>query len=307
MAASSEVANAADDLSSFQLFQASRRFYQADAIWFKSLPDQLLSVMTSSHNLGFAAVLFWIFAPLAKADEPRVIHAFIALCDNASQGIVPVPAKIGNGDDLVDNLYWGCDDAILPLLKRSKAWKKLLLGKPPDQEIILERAVYLHQQSGAVLVADAYRGKEIKAAIRDYFSALAGKLSVEITLGERKISAGGKAGLVAYLGHDGLMEFPAEVAEKQPGRVPAMAVALCCKSQDYFKQHIESTGAKPILLTTQLMYPGGFLLLNATEAWIGDAEPSGLLQRVAASYAKNQGISQKSAAGVFWVPEKTPK
>ncbi|EDY21883.1 hypothetical protein CfE428DRAFT_0008 [Chthoniobacter flavus Ellin428] len=37
------------------------------------------------------------------------IHVFVALADNATQGIVPVPAKIGNGDDAEHNLYWGRD------------------------------------------------------------------------------------------------------------------------------------------------------------------------------------------------------
>src|SRR5688572_22804615 len=31
--------------------------------------------------------------------EAQVIHIFVALCDNKYQGIVPVPAKIGNGQD----------------------------------------------------------------------------------------------------------------------------------------------------------------------------------------------------------------
>ena len=31
--------------------------------------------------------------------EARSIRAFVALCDNDSQGIAPVPPRIGNGDD----------------------------------------------------------------------------------------------------------------------------------------------------------------------------------------------------------------
>ncbi|MBS1655648.1 MAG: hypothetical protein JSU05_12430, partial [Bacteroidetes bacterium] len=38
----------------------------------------------------------------------KTIHVFVALCDNKYQGIVPVPAKIGNGQDPANNLYWGC-------------------------------------------------------------------------------------------------------------------------------------------------------------------------------------------------------
>jgi hypothetical protein len=40
--------------------------------------------------------------------ETKIIHVFVALCDNDSQGIVPVPKKIGNGNDPDNNLYWGC-------------------------------------------------------------------------------------------------------------------------------------------------------------------------------------------------------
>jgi hypothetical protein len=37
----------------------------------------------------------------------RVVHVFVALADNQHQGIVPVPAKLGNGDSPLTNLYWG--------------------------------------------------------------------------------------------------------------------------------------------------------------------------------------------------------
>jgi len=32
---------------------------------------------------------------------------FVALADNFNQGIVPVSAKLGNGDNPKTNLYWG--------------------------------------------------------------------------------------------------------------------------------------------------------------------------------------------------------
>ena len=38
---------------------------------------------------------------------PVVVHVVVALCDNEHQGIVPVPATLGNGQDPRNNLYWG--------------------------------------------------------------------------------------------------------------------------------------------------------------------------------------------------------
>jgi hypothetical protein len=52
----------------------------------------------------------------------REIRAIVALADNATQGIIPVPAKIGNGNDPDHNLYWGCSEALKPVLKRSADW-----------------------------------------------------------------------------------------------------------------------------------------------------------------------------------------
>ncbi len=47
--------------------------------------------------------------PLQAQDEHavRTIHVFVALADNQNQGIVPVPAALGNGEDPERNLYWG--------------------------------------------------------------------------------------------------------------------------------------------------------------------------------------------------------
>jgi hypothetical protein len=237
--------------------------------------------------------------------KPQVLHAFVALCDNASQGIIPVAPKIGNGDDLSNNLYWGCDEAIVPCLQKSADWKKISISTPGGQEVILSRAIFIHKSSGAILVADAYRGKEIRLALRDYFAALAGTLNLELEVQGKSISAGGRAGFIAYVGHDGLMEFPAVVPQRDTARPPVAAVAFSCRSQAFFQKHIESVNATPYILTTQLMYPGGFLLQSAAECWIAGKSGEILKQRVAKGYAKNQGISQKSAEGVFWVPAPT--
>jgi hypothetical protein len=57
-------------------------------------------------------LLFVAVVSLAQA-APKQIRVFVALCDNKTQGIVPVGEKIGNGDDPDSNLYWGCSDGFL--------------------------------------------------------------------------------------------------------------------------------------------------------------------------------------------------
>src|SRR3954465_1854650 len=147
-------------------------------------------------------VLLMLISPCAAAE--RVVHIFVALADNASQGIERVPAKIGNGDDPEPNLYWGCDDGVKAVFSRSKVWKRMAASDPDGEGPILQRLVFYNAAANAWLVADGYRAKEIKQRLTDSFSALAGTLKAEAPAGERPAAAGGAADLVAYAGHDGL-------------------------------------------------------------------------------------------------------
>ncbi len=62
----------------------------------------------------------------------KLTYTVVALCDNKFQGIVPVPAGIGNGDSPRTNLYWGCGYGVSTYFKKSKDWvlikkKRLIL------------------------------------------------------------------------------------------------------------------------------------------------------------------------------------
>ena len=70
-------------------------------------------------------LLFLLLMLIPCPAAERVIHVFVALADNASQGIQRVPPKIGNGDDPENNLYWGCDDGMKTVFSRSKVWKRI--------------------------------------------------------------------------------------------------------------------------------------------------------------------------------------
>jgi hypothetical protein len=232
--------------------------------------------MFPSPSMRF--LLFLLLAAAAHAADPARIHVFVALADNKSQGILPVPAKIGNGDDAGHNLYWGCDD------KASADWKSKT-ATPSGKAAVLARVVFTHKSGKWELTADAYRGSAIRECINDFFAALA--------------SDDPNLPLVAFIGHDGLMDFglpEAATAKRGPGRE---AIVLCCMSANYFGPHLAAVNAKPVLLTTQLMYPGGFLLRAALDGWVAKETPEQIRQRAAAAYARNQKIGVKAAAGVF--------
>ncbi len=234
----------------------------------------------------------------------KVIHVQVALCDNASQGIAPVPAKIGNGDDPANNLYWGCSDGARSIFAKSPSWKRLSAGKVDDRPEILERLVFQHQQNQAILVIDAWQGAQIKPCIRQFCQSLAGQyyesLKLKAAKGEATINLGGGADFLAFIGHNGLMEFQIPQYPANPNRKQTVSAAVfCCKSQSFFSGHLEKAGAKPVLLTASNMYPGAFLLHEVLNGWFANEDHPSLRQRAARAYAKNQGISTKGALTVF--------
>jgi hypothetical protein len=136
---------------------------------------------------------------LLAQDVPRVVHVFVALADNQNQGIVPVPAALGNGLDADRNLYWGSAYGVKTFFRRSLEWKLLSSGQQP-KPAILERCVFKHRTENVYLVADAYRGTEIRQAILDFLDAAAGASRERLHVGENartvSLQAGGAANIV---------------------------------------------------------------------------------------------------------------
>jgi hypothetical protein len=221
------------------------------------------------------------FSPLAAAE--KTIRVFIALCDNKTQGIQPVGAKIGDGDVPDDNLYWGCTDGFGSYFKHSKEWK-LLKAESDVSDIVLRRMTLRHGSGKMTLTAEAYRGSAMKKCLEDFESAV----------------ASGEYDLVAFIGHNGLMDFTLQepkVPEIRPKHTDA--IVLCCMSQRYFRPRLEHEQVRPILLTQQLMYPGAFILHDVLQVWIDHGSPEEMRAAAGRAYARNQKISVKAATGIF--------
>lgn len=221
-------------------------------------------------------------ALFAQDASAKNIHLFTALCDNEAQGIVPVPEKIGNGDDPDSNLYWGCSEGVKGIFKNAEQWT--LIEEPaPPKPCVLRRMIFKHKKFNAILTADAYKGTEIGQCLEDFELA----------------ASSGDCHLAAYIGHNGLMDFDLPESAPQSSKPPAECIVLCCKSAQYFQSRIERFGAKPRLLTTQFMYPGAFLLRDALDTWLNNGDNAALREAAAKAYANNQKISLKAARGVF--------
>lgn len=238
----------------------------------------------------FTAALVW----LACNAEAKVIHAFVALCDNKNQGIVPVPAKIGNGQDPHTNLYWGCGYGLRTFLKKDPDWMLLSTEKDP-QVNVLERCIFKHRATGTMLVAEAYDGAAIRACLRDFFLACSGALPRDLVAEGAVLRAGGMADLVTYCGHDGLMEFSLEPLALQQTDSPRAAIMLACYSQHYFEPYLRKTGATPLVWTTHLMAPEAYTLVAAIERWLSGGTDEEVRSAAAAAYDQYQHCGQGAA------------
>ena len=217
--------------------------------------------------------------------KPLVVHVTVALCDNATQGIVPVPAAIGDGNDPRTNLYWGASYGVKSWLKREK-WT-VEKAKSPRPEI-LERIVARKTTAGReiVLTADAWRGSRIRDAITSFIEYSSGG-------GE-----GGRADVVAYIGHDGLMEFDVAPRLVRSAMRPR-SIVLACASRQYFGEHLRRARSEPLLWTTGLMAPEAYTLTAAIEAWAKSSDPAAVREAAAQAYHKYQKCGIKAARRLF--------
>lgn len=257
---------------------------------------------SNAHKLAGASAI----APPIKEPNLRnpgkVIHVIVALCDNEHQGIVPVPAKIGNGEDPANNLYWGAAYGVKTFFSKSADWKLLSRTFNPGSNI-LERCVFKHQSREVYLIADAYRGAEIKQSLVDFFEYASGGNSAAINASAdsspARLMIGGSADLIVFVGHNGLMDFNLSQYPKRKDDKHRAAVMLCCASRNYFSEPLRQTGASPVLWTTGLMAPEAYVLKTAIDGWMLGENGEAIRTRAAVAYNTYQKCGLKAARNLF--------
>lgn len=235
---------------------------------------------------------------MAPLNSVPVIHVFVALADNVNQGIVPVSASLGNGDNAATNLYWGAAFGIRTFFSRNKDWEVVSVTPNPS-ESILERCIFKHRRTSLLLVADAYRGKEISQTTMDFLQAAAGKPGEKLKVGDVQFHTGGSADLVAYIGHNGLMDFSLPSHPKRRDDRQRRAIILACASKRFFSTALQQSGATPLLWTTNLMAPEAYVLSAAIDGWIRKESDEQIRLRAADAYHKYQNCGVRAARGLF--------
>jgi hypothetical protein len=115
----------------------------------------------------------------------------------------------------------------------------------------------------------------------------------------KRLEAGGSAHVVAFVGHNGLMDFtapPRAPGSERPGRA---AVVLACASKPYFESLLERSGAYPLLLTTGLMAPEAYSLEASVRTWFTTTDAAATRRAAADAYQAYQHCGLRAARRLF--------
>ncbi|HSA24138.1 MAG TPA: hypothetical protein P5076_21940 [Myxococcota bacterium] len=240
--------------------------------------------------------------PSAQPAPPRLAQVIVVLADNEHQGIVPVPAELGNGLDKDRNLYWGARYGLRTFF-RDAGWKVVWRERPAQGEVLERLLLSGPWRDAPILVlAEAWRGDRMPAALSTGLAWLAGRGPARSAPGPdgAPIAFGAAAGLVAFVGHDGLMDAPLqEPPAWRPGSGVREAVIIACASKAYFAGPLEAAGARPLVWTTGLLAAEAYSLEAALEGW-ARAEPTRAVRaRAARAYARYQRCSEAAARRLF--------
>ena len=222
------------------------------------------------------------------------IHVMVALCDNQYQGIVPVPKGIGNGQQPNTNLYWGCGLGLRTYFSKSTEWQ--LLAKYFVDSTILERLIFKHRKKAMYLVADGYNGKFIKNCTEYFLTSSAGLMSDTLQWKGDVLGLAGNAKLLAYVGHDGLMDFQLSPNFINTDRRTRDVMMVACFGKYYFGRYLKNANVRPLIWSTGLMSAEAYTIHDAITAYVAGASPAAIQLAAANAYARYQHCSQKAAA-----------
>ena len=149
-----------------------------------------------------------------------------------------------------------------------------------------------------ILVADAYDGAFMEQCLKDYFDALCGLKKGSIMAGEQKVMPWGGADLLAFNGHNGLMDMDIEDRKRIDG-VQKDAVSIACASHSYFAPFYESASAYPLVTTNNLLAPEAYVMRGLIDNWAMLKTAEEIRFAAASAYNTYQKCGIKGASRLF--------
>ncbi len=244
-----------------------------------------------------------VVADLA-AGKPLVVQAHVPLCDN---DVIPCGnARLGDGDRPEKNLYWATSEGFVGWFgRRGSGWKQVLDadGDAIGEDHVLDLRVWRRElvtpaawrRAGAparftmVVVAQAWRGEQIHRAFTHYADDLYGVTNHPVKLADGTvIAAGGDAHIVAYVGHNHLMDLAAfdwaAVAKRADAR-PRGAIAIACHTAVYMQDLVPSERQVPLVMTRDFLLASAAALEGGVLGFARGGDYAAIRKGAAAGYA----------------------
>jgi hypothetical protein len=149
------------------------------------------------------------------------------------------------------------------------------------------------------LIADAYNGEYIEQCTKDFLNSSCGNRKDTLQLDGKTLGIGGNASLLAYIGHDGLMDFQLSESFINMDNEKRDVIILACYSKHFFSPHLEEANVNPLVWTTNLMSPEAYTLHDAITGYINEETNEKIRERAASAYSKYQKCSVKAAKGLL--------
>ena len=292
----------------------------------QAVVEPYLEIRPSADDTG---ALYGRIIEDLRSGKPLVLTAYVALCDNDSQGIVPVRNRsICDGDHPMQNMYWAGRGALSGVAGKEK-WKNLSLVEDPDGVIMIEQVWqrWMHpgeefRKAGITkpfsvnVIGRAYRGKEIHRAFVDYLHAVHHDEALEMDLEGRHLVYGGAGHLVGYVGHDYMMDVMpashelAEILEETHGEssLAKGVFGLACAGDSYIRPFISRPNVYILALNIYLAFPNAWTIDGILSGVAAGEEGRGIHRSYAGAFAKAQKCGMRWARKAFaYGPQQSPE
>lgn len=220
--------------------------------------------------------------------QPLVVHAYIPLCDNIHQGIVPTTATLGDGMNLKSNLYWATSGGTKAYFKKQSDWSLVFDVFDLDTNV-LERVVFkkIYPQTTVYLVADAYRGDRMEETVNDFMASISGNRYQTIQLNDSSnVLAAAHADLFIFNGHNGLMDNITVKRWINTTEKRTDIVMNSCLSYGYLQNELMYAGGYPLVRSNSTLYPGAYVLEQIIDDWVAGKDEKEICLRAGATYCQ---------------------
>lgn len=250
------------------------------------------------------------------AGAPLVVEVHVPLCDSS---IIPCGnAKLGDGDNPETNLYWATTPGFGRwFARRGGGWTRALATTTAtgDKDVL---ALHVYRKTvttpaawrkrGApkrlaiAVVIRAWRGTAIDRALAAYAEDVSGKGERRVTLGDgQALAAGGAAQIVAWVGHNRLMDVEA-FTWPEPATSARGAIAIACHTAAYMEANVPAPTRVPLLMTRDFLFANAAPLEAAVLAFAAGGSYARIRRDAATAYAGVQQREVRRVVGAFTNP-----